>query len=73
MFRHYSYFLYVIIFFLKYMKVKIFDEESEYDLERDINEFITDDIEVMDIQFQTSISIFGSEQIYCFSALIIYH
>ncbi len=56
------------------MKVKIFDESHESDLERDINLFINDDsIEVMDIQFRTSISIFSEEQIYCFSAMIIYY
>ena len=54
------------------MKVKIFDESHEKDLERDINEFLDEDIDVVDIKFSTSVSIFSSEQIYCFSALIIY-
>ena len=55
------------------MKVKIFDESHESDLERDINLFIDDDeIEVVDIQFRTSVSIFSEEQIYCFSAMIVY-
>ena len=55
------------------MKVKIFDESHERDLEKDINTFlINEDYEIIDIQFRTSISIFSEEQIYCFSAMIIY-
>ena len=53
------------------MKVKIFDEESEVDLENSINKFI-EDVEVIDIKYQVSASVFSEEQIYCFSALIIY-
>jgi len=56
------------------MKVKIFDEEHESDLEKSINEFISSkEIEVVDIKFQTSVSIFGEEQIFCFSAMVIYY
>ena len=55
------------------MKVKLFDEEDESDLENDINEFIENgSIEVMDIKYQVGVSIFGDEQIFCFSAMIIY-
>ena len=54
------------------MKVKIFDESHESDLERDINDFLCNDIDVIDIKFSTSISIFSNEQIYCFTALIMY-
>ena len=55
------------------MKVKLFDEEYEKDLEDDINHFISDNfIEIMDIKYQISASVFGDEQIYCFSALILY-
>ena len=54
------------------MKVKIFDEGHEKDLERDINEFLELDIMVVDIQFRTAISIYSNEQIYCFSAMIMY-
>lgn len=53
------------------MKVKIFDEESESDLENDINEFI-EDKELIDIKYEVSIGICGEDQIYCFSAMIIY-
>jgi len=55
------------------MKVKIFDESHEKDLEPDINEFIHNlEGEVIDIKFHTAISMFGEEQIYCFTAMIIY-
>ena len=54
------------------MKVKIFDEEIETDLEKDINDFLNEDIELMDIKYQVGVSIFSEEQIYCFSAMIIY-
>ncbi len=55
------------------MKIKIFDEEDEKDLEQDINDFIMDEsIEMIDIKYQVSSSIYAEEQIYCFSALIIY-
>ena len=55
------------------MRVKIFDENHEKDLEKDINTFIDEnDVEIVDIQFRTAVSIFSSEQVYCFSALILY-
>lgn len=53
------------------MLVKIFDESHEKDLEYDVNQFIVN-VEVIDIKYQVSVSIFGEEQIYCFSAMIIY-
>lgn len=55
------------------MKVKIFDEAHELDLEKAINEFLDDlDGEVIDIKYQVSISVFSEEQIYCFSAMVVY-
>ena len=55
------------------MKVKIFDEAHEKDLEDAINEFLSNcNVEIIDIKFQTAVSIDHEEQIYCFSALIIY-
>ena len=55
------------------MLVKIFDEESENDLEEDINNFLNDNTcEVIDIKYQVSSCIYREEQIYCFSAMIIY-
>lgn len=53
------------------MKVKLFDENHEKDLEDSINEFIMDK-EVIDIKYQVAISVFSEEQIYCFSALVMY-
>ena len=56
------------------MKVKIFDENHEKDLEQSINKFLKEnDIEVIDIKYEVSISVFSEEQIYCFSAMIIYN
>ena len=56
------------------MKVKIFDLEDESDLEKEVNKFLNDnDIEVIDIKYQVSSSVFSEEQIFCFSAMIIYY
>jgi len=61
------------IFVVNIMQVKIFDESHEKDLENSINNFLlTLEGELIDIKFQTSIAMFGEEQVYCFSAMIIY-
>lgn len=55
------------------MQVKIFDENHEKDLEKDINEFLkTINSDIIDIKYCVSSSVFGEEQIYCFSAMIVY-
>ena len=55
------------------MKVKLFDESHEQDLEDAINKFITEKKpNIIDIKFSVSSSIYAEEQIYCFSALIMY-
>lgn len=55
------------------MKVKVFDENHEKDLELAINEFLNNnDIDVIDIKYQVAISVFSEEQVFCFSAMIIY-
>lgn len=56
------------------MKVKLFDESHEKDLEDDINSFLKEkeDIEVIDIKFSVAVSLYSEEQIYCFSALLMY-
>ena len=55
------------------MKVKIFDEAHERDLEEEINKFLEEeDIEIIDIKYSISNSIYSEEQIYCFSAMIMY-
>lgn len=53
------------------MKVKIFDESHEKDLEESVNNFILDK-DIIDIKYQVSICVSGEEQIYCFSAMILY-
>jgi len=53
------------------VKVKIFDESHEKDLENAVNDFI-EDVKVIDIKYQVSIGIFSEEQVYCFSALVMY-
>lgn len=61
------------IFFGDFMLVKVIDESHEDDLEKEINKFIKDnDIDVIDIKLSTSCSIYAEEQIFCFTALIMY-
>lgn len=55
------------------MKVKLFDFEDERDLENAINDFLDDTMEVIDIKYQVSASVFSEEQIYCFSAMVVYY
>ena len=56
------------------MKVKIFDESHEKDLEAAINKFLSEsDVDLVDIKYQVAVSVFSEEQIYCFSAMIIYN
>ena len=56
------------------MKVKLFDTEDELDLEEDINQFLNNlSIEVIDIKYQVSVGVFSEEQVFCFSAMIIYY
>ena len=55
------------------MKIKLFDESHESDLEEDINNFIQEnDPDIIDIKYSISNSIYSDEQLYCFSALIMY-
>lgn len=55
------------------MKVKLFDEGHEKDLETAVNKFLDElEGEVIDIKYQIAISDFSEEQVYCFSAMIIY-
>ena len=56
------------------MKVKVFDFEDEKDLEEAINDFLEDmKGELWDIKYQVSMGIFSEEQIYCFSAMVVYY
>ena len=56
------------------MKIKIFDESHEKDLEESINNYIKEKEikDIIDIKFSVSTSLYADEQIYCFSALLIY-
>jgi hypothetical protein len=56
------------------IQVKVFDEEHEEDLEAAINDFLAtiEDQQVVDIKYQIAISNDENEQIYCFSAMVIY-
>ena len=55
------------------MKVKCFDENNEVDLTRKINAFIsTIKGDIIDIRYAVAIGVQGEDQLYCFSALILY-
>lgn len=55
------------------MRVKTFDEGHEKDLEKSINEFICNhNYDIIDIKYQVAVSVFGEEQVFCFSAMVIY-
>ncbi|MEF9919782.1 MAG: sporulation protein Cse60 [Erysipelotrichaceae bacterium] len=56
------------------IQVEVLDEEHEEDLKAAINDFLieNDMIEIIDIKFSTAAFIDKEEQIYCFSAMIIY-
>lgn len=71
--RHNIFLFFIIIYMGDKMKVKVFDESHEKDLEEEINKFLSEnDINLIDIKYSVSISIYSEEQIYCFSALLIY-
>lgn len=55
------------------MKVKCFDENTEKELEQKINAFLNGtSSDIIDIQFQVAIAVQGEDQIYCFSAMVVY-
>ncbi len=55
------------------MKVKCFDENHEKDLEIKINSFLASlNGELIDIKYQVAIAMQGEDQLYCFSAMVIY-
>ena len=56
------------------MKVKVFDEEHEKDLEDSINDFLYEtNCDIIDIKYEVAVAICGEEQIYCYSAMIVYN
>lgn len=55
------------------LKVKIIDENHEKDLENSINTFLsTLKNDIIEIQFRTCVAVFADDQVYCFSAMILY-
>ena len=56
------------------LKIKVFDCDDEHTLTRIVNDWIDNNsnYEIKDIKFQVSIAMFSEEQIYCFSAMIMY-
>lgn len=73
-FRQDIYLFFYILVLVKNMKVKVFDAEDEKDLESDINNFLEDfEGEVIDIKYQVGVSIFSEEQVFCFSAMVVYY
>ena len=55
------------------MKVKIFDFEHELDLEKALNNFLANpNIHVLDIKYQVSHFYALAEQVFSFSALVIF-
>lgn len=56
------------------VQIKVFDEEHEDDLTEVVNAWLLEhaDIRLMDIKFSTAVSDFEEEQIYCFSAMVIF-
>lgn len=54
------------------MLVKIFDESHEKDLENSVNAFLATVDELIDIKYSVAITAVLDEQIFCFTAMIIY-
>ena len=55
------------------MKVKLFDEEHDLDLEDSINAFLEEfEGRLLSIQFNTNAFCIQDEQVYSFSALLLY-
>lgn len=56
------------------IQVKVFDEEHEDDLTEAINRFLEEKElkQLVDIKFSVSVTHIQDEQLYCFSALLIY-
>jgi len=57
------------------VKVKVFDFEHEKDLEKEVNRFLQqlDERQLIDIKYHVAaIAEEDDEQIYCFSAMVIY-
>jgi hypothetical protein len=57
-----------------FMKVKLFDEIHEKDLEDKMNEFLKEkkNEDIIDIKYEVAVMFDGRDQIYCYSAMILY-
>ncbi|ANB62101.1 sporulation protein Cse60 [Anoxybacteroides amylolyticum] len=55
-------------------KVKVFDEEHEKDLEASVNRFLAGlkEGQLIDIKYDVALMESEGEQIYCFSAMVVY-
>lgn len=55
------------------MYVRVFDEEHELDLEKQVNEFLydIDEDDIIDIKYSVATLYDGRSQIYCYSCMII--
>ena len=48
-------------------------DQNKQNLEEEINKFLNNcEFEIIDIKFNSAVAIYGEEQIFCFSALIMY-
>ena len=58
----------------KMYKVKVFDKEHEKDLEAAVNDFLSrlKDGQLIDVKYSVAAMESEGEQIYCFSAMVIY-
>ena len=55
------------------MYVRVFDEEHELDLEKQVNDFLydIDEEDIIDIKYSVATLYDGRSQIYCYSCMII--
>ncbi len=55
------------------MYVRVFDEEHELDLEKQVNEFLydIDEDDIIDIKYSVATLYDGRSQIYCYSCMIV--
>lgn len=56
------------------IQVQVFDEEHEEDLTETLNEFLAGlaETDLIEVKFSTAICCDGTQQLYCFSAMVIY-
>ena len=56
------------------IQVKMFDKENEKYLEFAVNRFLRklEDEDVVDIKYQVTVDVDRDEQVYCFSAMVMY-